>query len=129
MPENWTKGPWELVTPEEQAFGTSYAVKARTPEGPGWPTPSATGFYQMACPPPHGKDKSDVQKANAHLIAASPDLYEALKEARSILAILIDPESQGVAGISSMTAWAQCVEAEAKARAALKRARGESDHA
>lgn len=54
------------------------------------------------------------------------ELYEALKEAQSVLAILIDPESQGVAGISSMTAWAQCVEAEAKGRAALKRARGES---
>jgi len=57
-------------------IGSGFCVMARTPEGPGFPTPSATGFYVIAEPPPHGKDKQAEQEANARLIAAAPRMYD-----------------------------------------------------
>ena len=74
-----TPGPWELVPPNHWYIGSGWGVRAKTPEGPGWPTPSATGYYAMCTPPPHGKEKVREQEANARLIAAAPDLLEALK--------------------------------------------------
>jgi hypothetical protein len=69
-----TPGPWEIDPPGPKKFGSGFAVQARTPEGPGFPTPSATGYYHIAEPPPHGPDKKAEQEANARLIAAAPDL-------------------------------------------------------
>ena len=64
------------------------------------------------------------REANAHLIAAAPDMYAALTECQQILAILVDPANKG-GGITNMAAWENCVLAEVHARAALRKARGE----
>jgi len=80
--EKHTPGPWRTTqTWSSLQFSGEYGVEAPTPEGPGHPTPNATGFYAMALPPPHGRDPESraTQKANAHLIAAAPDLLAALK--------------------------------------------------
>lgn len=74
-----TPGPWEVVLPGKWRIGSGYGVQARTPEGPGFPTPSATGYYAMCEPPPHGMDKKSEQEANARLIASAPDLLAALQ--------------------------------------------------
>lgn len=77
MTTKHTPGPWR-VTQEWSStkYTKSYGVEAPTPEGPGFPTPNATGFYAMALPPPHGGDPMSraIQEANARLIAAAPDL-------------------------------------------------------
>lgn len=81
-----TPGPWEVVAPGKWYIGSAYGVQAKTPEGPGFPTPAATGYYAMCSPPPHGKNKEGEQKANAYLIAAAPDMLAALISLRKIVA-------------------------------------------
>lgn len=58
-----------------------------------------------------------IQKEAASVIEA---LKEALKQAQPLLAVLTKPDMS----VSSHHLWAQCVEAEAKARAALAKAEG-----
>lgn len=77
-----TPGPWRATQAwSSLQFSKSFGVEAPAPEGPGFPTASATGFYAMALPPPHGRDPESraVQEANARLIAAAPELLAALK--------------------------------------------------
>lgn len=63
-------------------------------------------------------DESElVSEANAHLIAAAPDLYEAMEAIRS--AIL------GPDGPSGRNLWAIPIAAESKLHAALAKANGE----
>lgn len=81
-----TPGPWILDAPGSRRIDSGFAVKARTPEGPGFPTPSATGFYVIAEPPPHGRDRQAEQEANARLIAAAPDMLATLREAETGIA-------------------------------------------
>lgn len=62
-------------------------------------------------------------EANADLICRSvnalPDLLRTLEECQSVLATLLNPENRAV---SAMYIWAQAIEAEAKARAAIQSA-------
>lgn len=76
-----TPGPWRVTQEWQTTKDGSFGVEAPTPEGPGFPTPSATGYYAMALPPPHGRDPKSraTQEANARLIAAAPDLLAALQ--------------------------------------------------
>ena len=53
------------------------------------------------------------------------ELRSALAQCQRTLAILIDPANKG-SGIDNMAAWASCVAAEAKARDALAKVRGEA---
>jgi hypothetical protein len=70
------------------------------------------------------EDFCETEEANAHLISAAPELFEVGRECQRILAILTAPANESVS-ISSATVWAQCVETEAKLRAALAKAIGQ----
>jgi len=59
-------------------------------------------------------------KANADLFAASKRMAEALEKCQRTLALLIAPDA--IKSSTVITAYAQCVEAETVARAALARA-------
>ena len=92
MSAGFTKGPWPV---ERTGDGKRYVVGNKLVEG----------YYEVAevysddCDP-------DEAKANAHLIAAAPDMYEALEECVAFTGAHGGPF--------------------AKARAALAKARGEA---
>ena len=76
METKWTKGPWCVEDPE-------------TDERPGWSWISAVvpGWYGLAevvTRMDGDTEDSPVGRANANLIAAAPDLYEALCETLEI---------------------------------------------
>lgn len=64
----------------------------------------------------------DVSEANARLIAAAPALVEALKEAQSVLAMMVEPGA--IQQTTVINAYAAAKAAEAKARRALSQALG-----
>lgn len=89
MSDNWTKGPWVVET---NNFGNTFV---RVAHG--------------------GQVVSPINKANAHLIASAPDLYEALSEARAQIDYLHEKFKETGTGNSVL----------AKIDAALSKARGE----
>jgi hypothetical protein len=92
MEAKFMKGPWEVAGGEIWASGERIA--------PG------KGAYEE-------RDAS-VNKANAHLMAAAPDLYEALAECELLLSV------------TKHLSW-QGEQAKQNARAALAKARGETN--
>ena len=91
MSEKWTKGPWHVeVGTEDGDWGDIYVCH----KGTVCPETTVVNFG----------DPTIEDAANAHLIAAAPEMYEALR---------------------AVDAWENpsCFE---KVRAALKKARGES---
>lgn len=76
----WTKGPWEVVpaSNDDEGFPLFYDVM-RT----GNYTGTVAGCYNSR----QLRDgiSRDESLANAHLIAAAPDLYEALEEANNVI--------------------------------------------
>lgn len=96
-----TPGPWSYT---------------RNPENTRWII-DAGEAHAIACTAGYGPDSED----NARLIASAPELLEALAECQSILARLTGPDCDKE---SVMQAWAACVDAEAKARAAITKATG-----
>lgn len=93
----FTPGPWE-VNDNEVGPANSLMVIARV-----------TTFERKT-------------SANARLICAAPDMHEALRRCADVFKLLTDPET--IKSTAVLHAWAQVVEAEAKARAALARAEG-----
>lgn len=97
-----TKGPW-LVSP--------FSARVEVPDCDApicemlWPTDLRS---------------EDETYANAVLSAAAPELLEALQASKNILDQLIDPQP----GQSALVIYAQCKEAQIKARAAISRAQG-----
>lgn len=95
----WTPGPWEITEPN----GTGNGMRIDGPKD--WPRiPEAWLGFAVT---------SEEQIANAHVIAAAPDLYQALASCQSWITdggYEIDPD---VAQICD------------QARAALAKARGE----
>lgn len=59
------------------------------------------------------------------LIAAAPDMYEALQSAHDLLKMLIEPDA--IKQTTVLNAYAAAVEAEYKARQALSKAKGETE--
>lgn len=60
--------------------------------------------------------------ANARLIAAAPDLLEALRDAQKALALIVEPDA--IKQSTVINAFAQTMAAEVKARAAIAKAEG-----
>ena len=101
MTENWTQGPW--IT--KIGGLTSWAIAAPY-------APLSKHYVAHAA----GVDSS---VANAHLIAAAPDLYEALKTARSQIVLLGGDAMEDEFGDAIQSAVLGEIDA------ALSRARGE----
>jgi len=96
----FTKAPWRLGT-----------------KGPNGLLPIGHGQGEMICALICDLDNRANQEADAHLIAAAPDLYAALEEA---LRIAAEPDGVDLRiRESTIIAWKQ------NAIAALKKARGE----
>lgn len=90
---SYTKGPWKVIRWNGGHFPT-LQVRAE----------DEYGSHQV-CSFPDGwnglDDQDDIVKANAQLISAAPDMYEALKLARKRLCIacgLCDGEGEKVCG-------------------------------
>jgi hypothetical protein len=101
--KKWTPGPWE-VGPANMVDSNAVTAIARCGCAFRSPQYSGTDFAT----PAH-------QEANARLISAAPDLYDALEECKRVLS---DLQSTQLEGTRTRDAWE-------KARAALAKARGE----
>ncbi len=116
MATKFTPGPWNASKFGFQVLtGDSWSVICKLDGPASWE--DGRGSYEQ-------KYEWQNQEANARLIAAAPTMAEALDGCQKALALLLDAEAVK-AGVSNMTVWAQCTEAEAKARSALRAARGE----
>lgn len=93
----YTPGPWQYL---------------RSPSGPIRVGPSHNCTVAVAPFPPAGD-----QEANVRLIAAAPELFEALSEAEQAL--------NGIRCTCRCTPWGQVGPAMIRARAALAAAKGE----
>lgn len=89
MTTKFTTGPWEIVRGDfNDAFPTDLALGSIRAGDRGIYIAQLWSDYEAAPDekpvngiPPHG-----TAEANAHLISAAPDLYEALKEVTALLA-------------------------------------------
>jgi hypothetical protein len=108
---DWTPGPWTV-----DHLGK---VRSSVDGGKGFIADPGDGRYYNSIP----RDAA-ISLANARLIAAAPDLAEALE---SFAALADEIERMATENGSSPDAWAKSVEWEdlCKARAALAKARGE----
>lgn len=104
MTSKTTPGPWEVENPMGEEIGLSIVQAGlKTYE---WE------FIAMVCQSTAGDERMGrqrfisrkEQKANAHLIAAAPELLECLKDARSKLA---DPNAIDLAYIDEVIAKAE----------------------
>ena len=109
----WTAGPWGMQT-VETSCGVCHKI------GP-WPHEWRHGKEMSACiydDYPSPTRGTDAMIANAHLIAAAPDLYEALD-------MVVRRLSADIEDGSRPDQWSMQALVD-KARAAQKKARGES---
>lgn len=83
MSENWMPGPWEI---DEENTCLSVRVSGNIKPGARW---------RVATVGSVGRSKSDEQDmATAHLIAAAPDLYDALEELHDIVTAIYEGDYQ-----------------------------------
>jgi hypothetical protein len=97
----WTPGPWAVSAKDGHEVVAAYRPKF------GLPVASAKTYV---------REYQRQSLANAHLIAASPDLYEALKWALA-----------EIDGLTRYDAMGQRERSLARARAALAKAEGRTD--
>ena len=102
MSEKWTKGPWHVEIGEDENDGDIYVCHPET-------ECDATTIVNF-------EEPTDEDAANAHLIAAAPDLYEALD---TLVAIV------GLTAFKHESQRAVLQEAVNVAMDALKKSRGE----
>lgn len=103
----WTPGPWRVVPPEESY--EDYFGVCQVKESLGW---------VYIC-------EQVEQQANAHLIAAAPDLYHALNSLNLMCVCGYGICEQLGADDPVPLKWKSCPVCD-PARAALKKARGEA---
>ena len=104
-----TPGPWRVW---ENLIGSTASYEVYT----NMETKSGKGGYTRIC-----QITPRDQKANAHLIAAAPDLLEALEEIEALIR-----ESRGVVGYHLNGNEAAWEELDLKVGTVLKKARGEA---
>lgn len=116
-----TSGPWVYqIVPDDGQRGqprsewTGLFIGPESDEPPG--TLSHTIFEGSFT---HGPDDGDPE-ADARVMVAGPELLKALKAAQQVLATLINPKPNE----STIHAFANCSEAEIKARKAIAKAEG-----
>lgn len=97
----YTKGPWSLN-------------KYGEPVGPDGENIRAKGLALT---------NSEEAKANSSLIAAAPEMLDALRKCASALLNIVSDSS--IKQTTVLNAWAQAVEAEATARQVIAKALGE----
>lgn len=114
MDAKFTPGPWRVDgTVALGAYGvwTDYGTHPGDVAGELYPDQVCSVY----CNNKSHFDR-ETRDANAKLIAAAPELYEALRDAQSALAMLVD------ANTTTQHAYAHVKLAESKARAALAKA-------
>jgi len=104
----FTPGPWKAIR-DPLHYGSLSTVYAGSTE-------EKAGIGAQMLVQVGGWSNPTEQEANAHLIAAAPELYEALEE------IIQDVQQTSTGDITGTGCW----EALDKARAALAKARGEA---
>lgn len=108
-----TKGPWH-----RDGHNLAAVIHCTAEKG----SPEANhicGDYETVA-----RCEGDNWEANARLIAAAPDLIEALTQCQKALAMMITPTQ--IEQTSALQAFAIATEAETKARAAIAKAEGRS---
>ena len=107
----WTPGPWEADCPDD---AQEWNINAPNGE-PRLQYASWTGLAIVYGSEDWPGDGAAIGRANAHLIAAAPDLYEALE---ALVTVSTTPDER-----QRPNQWN---DAWAAARAALRKARGET---
>lgn len=107
-----TRGPWEVKeVPTQSGRAFRIGKGAMLEPGPKGCCIIYDDYY--------GCDANE-RKANAHLISAAPDMYEALRKCQKALAMMVTPGS--IEQTSVVHAFAVATEAEVAARSALQKA-------
>ena len=92
MKEKFTKGPWIVNDGKESAF-----LQGKI-------TTKSQGHDVVICDTPSPYFGSDVSKANAHLIACAPDMYEMLEVAnRELYGLINKVNKQILTSVNSQT--------------------------
>lgn len=117
--KNHTPGPWEIQERDDRERGI--AVIATIPEVPEGATPTR-GMVAWIGQGGANFGNPQLQRANAHLIAAAPDMYESLKHAIGILESM-DVDALGESGTSE-DSWPLRDEYLHYFRAAIAKAEG-----
>lgn len=107
-----TKGPWKVVRPMKGKYRGDFAI---VPQSKHSTEASGPAFCYLA------KGREDMQEANARLIAAAPELLEALVDLGDWLAYGLN-KAEGAEPTAED--HATCDRVAAKARAAINKATG-----
>lgn len=119
----WTPAPWAYKGDDGKFLGSRSSFWVESDDECDLAFIPVMADDHTVCLIAEEDDLSDESFANTRLIASAPELYDALDRCREVLAMLTDPERIKQSRVQ--IAWAQAVEAEALARAALAKARGE----
>jgi hypothetical protein len=114
MTTNHTPGPWQAGEPFESFPGAELRFHISQAEGAPY-TQHYSDVANLLAETIPG-EKLDIQRANANLIAAAPELLEALQDLADDIADRFDMDSP-----STNPGIKHCIEA---ARAAIAKARG-----